>query len=296
MRKICNLVFFISTFFLLAAGALAQIALDVSLNRGTYLLFEPVYAKIVLRNYSGRTVVFGENEDLKGNLKFVIDMPPGNVSADLREESYNPLVGVVLAAGASEEVIVPVSRLYILNKPGDYRLKAIVTHKQFTSDYQSKTIGFSISNGLPVWERILGVPDVLLENNSSDKIPARTARIVRFGDGTKRVYALVIEDKKYVYGVIRIGYDIGNSPPQCEVDALSKIHIMLQAGPKIFSYFVYDVNAGLDEKEVYVKTNVPPTLVRNPENGTVIVAGGKKAVINVDYVEEQDGTPFLKED
>ena len=104
-----------------------------------------------------------------------------------------------------------------------------------------------------------------------------------------------IEDEKYVYGIARIGSDIGNFPPACEVDGLSRIHVLLQVSPNVYSYFIYDINCELAEKEVYVKTNTAPTIVMDTKEGMVVVVGGRKGMKDVDYVEE-NGRPVLTKD
>jgi hypothetical protein len=142
---------------------------------------------------------------------------------------------------------------------------------------------------MPVWNRIIGVPDIMIKEN--EKIVAtRRAQVVTFYDGINKFYSLVVDDDKYIYGVVRLGHDIGNFPPQCEVDGFSRIHILIQISPQVYSYFLFDYNAELDEKEVYIRDGVSPQLVRDPEEGTVLVVGGRKGVKDVDYVEK-DGMP-----
>ena len=137
----------------------------------------------------------------------------------------------------------------------------------------------------------MGVPD-LFKKKPDDFLPPRKAKIVTFNDGRDKVYCLILEDDKYVYGVARIGSDIGNFPPACEVDGLCRIHIIIQVSPNVFSYFIYDINCELREKEVYVKTRTVPTLVLDSREGAVVVVGGRKGVKDQDYAEE-NGIPVL---
>jgi len=273
-----------------ASSLQAQVSVGVAINRANYLLFESVYAKVVVRNYSGQALAFSDDAAATGSLKFFIEMPD-QTRAEMRKGAYNPLTGVIITPGATEEVLVPLTSLYVLTKPGNYRLRAIVGHKLLPTEYQSDTAGFTVCNGIPVWERTVGVPD-LFKKKDDEVLKPRKTKIVTFNDGKDKVYCLIIEDDKYVYGVARLGADIGNFPPMCEVDGLSRVHVMLQVSPNVFSYFIYDINCDLSEKEVYVKTNTVPTIILDSKEGSVVVIGGRKGLKDVDYVEE-NGKPVL---
>jgi len=261
----------------------AQVAVRIALNRINYILYENIFAKVELRNYSGRTIVFGENESLKGKLEFNIVLPDTH-QAMKSKKAFNPIAGMVLKPGATEEVIVPLNRIYMINKVGRYTARAVVSHHQFRQSYQSNSINFTVVNGMAIWERLVGMADIMNKKNEK-VIESRRVKILTFFDGRKKVYCLTVENDHLVFGVVRLGYDIGNFPPQIEVDGLSRIHILIQVSPQIFGYYIYDLDCKLDEKEVFVRAKTSPQLARDPKEGTVMVLGGKKAVKNIDYVE-----------
>jgi hypothetical protein len=201
--------------------------------------------------------------------------------------------GTILNPGASVDVIIPVSRMYHINKAGNYTIKTILSHPQLGKAYESKVAGFSVFNGITVWKRIVGVPDVL-NTNSGAKIKTRTIKVLTFYDGKKKMFALEIEDYKYIYGVVRLADDIGNKPPQCEIDGLSNIHILVQISPKVFAYYIYSLNCRLEEKKVYARSDdVNPRLVRNPDQGTVMIVGGRLANKGKDFIEDNYNPIFI---
>lgn len=272
----------------------AQFGLSLGLDRTSYLLHEPVYAKVYIRNYSGRGLVFGDNKALRGEISFVIFGPDGKQIKKFNEK-INPMNGTILNPGASTDVIVPVSRMYRINKAGNYTIKAVLSHSQLTRSYESKIGAFSVFNGIKVKKWIVGVPDVLNLDKKS-KIKTRTIKIMSFFDGKKKMFALKIEDPKYIYAVLRLADDIGGKRPECEIDGLSLIHILIQVSPKVYSYYVYNLNGQLEERDNYVKSeSINPRLFRNPEQGTVMVVGGRKAVKGRDFIEE-DYNPMFKND
>lgn len=274
-----------------ATVAQAQVGLRFALDRTSYLQFENIYARVEMRNYTGRTLVFGESEELRGDLEFWIDNPTGErVLPRASAQAHNPVQGTIVKPGATAEIVVPISRLYLIDKLGRHTVKAVLRHAMLPQEYESNTLNFTVVNGNPVWERIIGVPDIMLREEDSKTVATRRACILTFYDGINKVYSLIIDDDRYIYGVVRLGHDIGHFPPQSEVDGLSRIHILIQISPQVFSYFLFDHNAELDEKAVYVRTDVSPQLVRDPQEGTVLVVGGRKALKGVDYVEK-DGMP-----
>ncbi|MBN1864517.1 MAG: hypothetical protein JW808_06415 [Victivallales bacterium] len=272
----------------------AQLALSVGLDRDGYLLNEPVFAKVVVRNYSGRGLIFGENEALRGKIEFEIHSPDGRVLEPL-DYDFDPFEGAVLNPGVTMDFILPVSRMYPVTKAGSYSIKAVMSHNQLPSSYESKPNKFSVFNGITVWTRIIGMPDVLSLNPES-KIKSRTAKILSFFDGKKKIYALSIEDDRYIYGVLRLAPDIGGKKPDVEVDGLGRIHTLLQVGPNVYSYFVYNLDCRLEDRQNYVKADgVNPRLFRNEDQGTVTVIGGRKAIRNQDFIDE-DYNPFFPSD
>jgi hypothetical protein len=287
------LLFFFVALFSLCNQANAQFAVSMGLDRSSYLLHEPVFTKIFFRNYSGRGLIFGATKELKGNLEFVVHGPDGKILKPYNNK-LDPFRGIIVNPGASDEVIVPLSRIYHFPKAGNYSIKAILSHPQMEKSYQSKTGGFSVFNGIVVWQRIVGIPDVM-NLDSKSKIKTRTVKVLSFYDGKKKMFALRIEDYKYIYGVIRLADDIGNKPPQCEIDGLSRIHVLAQISPKVFSYYVYDMNCRLEEKANFMRSDqVNPRLVRNPKQGTVMVVGGRKAVKGRDFIEEDYNPMFIE--
>lgn len=279
---------------LLGANALkAQFGINLELNRENYLVHEPVFAKLSIRNYSGRALVFGEIPELKGDVSFEIYGPDGEIIRPYNTK-LNSMNNIVLNSGATTDVVVPLSRMYHFSRPGSYTVKALLSHPQISSTYVSKTQSFFIFNGFCVWERKVGVPD-LFNKNAGKQIKTRSVRLLNFYDNKRKLFALCIEDKKYVYGVVRLAPDIGNKPPQCQIDGLSLVHILIQISPKVFSYYVYDLNTRLQEHQYYARSNsINPRIVVDEKQGMVTVAGGRKAIQGQDFVED-DPSPVFKE-
>ena len=282
MRRKRILFYLLIIVFFCPVMVFAQLAIKLELNRKNYIRYENVYAKITLKNLSAHTLVFGSNPKLKGQLKLEIETPSGK-KAQLLGKNHSPLFGRVIELGKKESVIVPLSKMYNVRAIGEYKVRAVVAHSQLPDSYQSNLADFKVTAGTMAWKATVGVPTTgKLKDN--EKIKSRQYKLLSFFDDMNRVYCLMVEDKKYVYGVARIGYDIGNIKPECKIDRFSKIHILIQSSPQIYSYYVYDTDCHLDAKAVYKKTKTEPRLISNEDTGRVFVVGGEKAKEGSDYV------------
>lgn len=268
----------------------AQVGLMLYVNQSNYLQYEAVYAKVLFRNYSGHTLAFGDNEKLTGSLDFIIETPDKRF-AQKRKKEMPPIKGLILRPGETKDVIVKVSDYYKIVELGKYKIKAIVKHSQFASEYESNPVIFKVSKGIKVWEETVGVPN--MGDSENKKIASRTYKIVSLFDGKDKVFFMIIEDRDRIYSLKRIGYEMSSIRPECEIDSLSRLHILLKTSPSVYSYFVFDINGQLEEKEVYKKTSTEPRLIRNDDSGGVSVAGGRRARKDVEYKEEND-LPFLE--
>lgn len=291
-----NLLLPTLTVLLLAAnGAFAQLAIKMELNQQVYLQFEPVFAKINLRNFSGHPLIFGANQELKGRLSFAI-FGPGGTIINAKEGDEPSLTGMLLEPGKSKDIIVQVSLYYPFYAIGRYSVKAMVSHPQLANSFQSNTVAVTVSKGMPVWEHLFGVPQLIPDPQKVNApIQERLYKIYSLYDGAKNYFYLVVEDKDMVYGIQRIGVEMSRSRPVCEVDRLSRLHILVSTNPRVFSYFVFDPDGKQEKRAVYRKTTSTPTLVRNPETGEVLIVGGEEARKDVDYEEDPGTRPTTAE-
>lgn len=283
-------------FFLIFGGfsfhAAAQVALKVRMSQQYYLQYEPIYVQVTMRNVSGHPLAFGENQGLRGELRFEIDTPFINRYAALRGKETPTMKGIILQPGTSRTFTYNVTNYYDVRRLGGYSLKAVISHPQLKTAYESNTVHFSTVGGRTVWETVVGVP-TYLQKKVSDRIPTRNYRIVSYNTGKQVFYMLIIEDKERIYLVRRIGLDLGGDlRPKCAVDDLSRLNILIAANPKVYAYYQYDVTGKLEKKEVRIKSDTTPRLVVNKDVGTVVLSGGRRARRDLDYEEIKD-LPFI---
>ena len=272
--------------------ASAQIGLRLEASQLHFLQYEPVYVKVTIRNLSGHPLAFGEDIGLRGTLRFEISQGTSGRYALLKSKESPPLKGVILQSGASRDFTCNIGRFYDLRRLGSYTVKAVISHPQLKSSYESNSVQFSVVKGTEIWRTVVGVPKYLLKE-SANTIPSRQYRVVSYNTGKDFLYVLLIEDKDRVYLVRRLGLDLGEHlRPQCAVDDLSRLNLLIAASPKVFAFYQYDVTGRLEKKEVRIKSNSMPRLVVNQDVGTVVLSGGRRARRDMDY-EEIKELPFV---
>lgn len=286
MRNITRKIIFILLFACIISGTetlMADIAIKLELNRKNYLEYEPIYAKLTMRNDSGHVLAFGANEKLRGSVMFEINDKFNNLVKRKQGQKLD-IIGTIIKPGETKQMLVNLSKYYATMPKGEYAIIAYIKHAQLPLQYQSNKVFFNITGGHTVWHRTVGIPNFIKPNQG--KIRSRTYNLKTMFDGTNEMIFLTVEDKRMVYTVRKVGYTIGDSPPQCEIDLLSRLHLLLPISAKVFSYFIFDINGKMEKHEVYKRTATIPMLVRNQKNGTVIIAGGTRAHKNIDYYED----------
>lgn len=253
--------------------AFSQVSVLLETNRKNYHLYENVYIQLTLQNFSGTPLIFGNAEQLKGSITLEIKKP-GDQNSNQSEFVDVDINNMILRPGITEKTQINLGKYFILRDIGKYRIRAIVKHKQLENAYVSNMVQFDASKGFHVWDSTAGVPDLINENPNS-KIKSISYKIDSMFDGRDRVYYLTIEDDKNIYTVSRIGQDFGSKPPQCKIDYLSSLHILIQDSSKMFTYLVFEPSGAKVKQQTYKKTKISPYLSVDPDTGKVVVLGGE---------------------
>lgn len=274
------------TLFLLVFSSYAQLAMNLKLNGQSYIKHEKIYARLTVKNQSGQTIVFGSNEKLKGEISLKIETIKGETPKIVQAPVYE-INDIILHAGERHTFDIPITRYYEFPNDGKYRLKAVVTYSQLPKAYETSQVEFSIVSGNTVWSTLVGVP-----MDDDQQIDQRRYSIISYFDGSSKIFCLLVDDEKRIYGLTKVGFDIGTVKPQCEIGRLSNLHLLIQNSATIFSYFVYDINCKLEDKEVYKKADehTIPQLVKDEKTGRIHVVGGILAVEGEDYFEKKESS------
>ncbi len=294
MKKIIFLILAV-----LCCGELsAQLAVSMEIAQYNYLAFEPVFVRLSVKNFSAHAVAFGNNERMKGTLKFEIE-PEGKTNKKMippiNPGNLPPLTGSIILPGATQEYTFNLTEYYDLSQPGRYSIRAVIRHGLFTDEYISADRYITITRGVTLWKQTVGVPTLggVKNDDSEKKVKQRNYSIVSYNTGKVQVLNLLIDDKNLVYANRRIAFDLGPEfKPQCQIDFLSRLHIIVAASNRVFAYYTFNLDGKLDDRKILLKTSATPKLVTDPKNGYVTVIGGREAIPDQDYEDIRD-LPFL---
>jgi len=260
--------------------ARAQIGIAIRADVTKYLCYEPIEITVIMRNYSGNTLVFnGRDASDRGYLKFEVDTP-SEVTVGRLDSKANPVENMILGAGDTQTLKLVLNELFSMQGAGRYRIKAKVGHHRLQSDYESNVVTVDVRKGIPMITRTIGLP----AKDHVGPIRSVEAVLLLLNDTAGSMYCLRVEDDKQVYGTVRVAPYISGTKPQMDADANSDIHILIQSRPRLYSYSVYtlaNLVLRLRQERYYVGEPTAPRLTREP--GFLKAVGGRLAVEGVDY-------------
>ena len=284
MNKTFLILLTVTGTFLFSYQTFAQLAMSLELNSKNYISYEKIYARLTIKNQSGQALIFGSNKKLQGKISFKIETIQGEPPVKLEKPQFE-IRDILLKAGDKHTFNIPITKYFEFPSNGKYRIRAVVSHTLLPKNYLTEPVEFNIVKGNTIWKTSVGVP-----LSGTDKIDLRKYNIISYFDGKYKIFCLLIDDDKHIYGLTKIGYDIGTIKPECQIDRLSKLHILVQNSTDIFSYFIYDVNCTLEQKEVYKRLDeyTIPHLLKDDGTGRLNVVGGTIAIKEEDYFEHNE--------
>ena len=265
------------------AGALlfGQLGMSLEINRSKFLQFEPVYAKITFRNDTGKALLFGKSPRLQGFLMFEIS-GAGQRFVSKRPNKEISIDGLILRPGEIRSIIVPINEFYNIDQLDNYKIHAYVSHAMLSKEYKTPDRFFQVEHGAVIWKKSVGIPEIYEKVGSRND--ERTYEIRTMYEKQRRYYYLVVSDDKNVYGVVRLGHQMGYEKLQVEVDMLSRIHVLVPVTPKVFHYLSFSIDGANVNNTFWKTSSTIPQLYRNPKTGVVTRIGGTEAIKGRDFI------------
>ncbi|MDD4180513.1 MAG: hypothetical protein PHE87_02685 [Victivallaceae bacterium] len=265
-----------------------QISIDLSLSDYKFIRYEPIVARVLMRNDSGRPLVFGDANQLRGELFFEIVDSRG-VQIQLRDKKVPKISQTLLKSGqTSDEYLVDLNEYYHLSKPGNYRIYCWISHPMLIENYKSpKSIPFIVEAGQERWRVATGLSDLLGQGNDKQVHKMYYVLLSIYKHSCNSLY-LQIEDDKKVYALRQIGEELGKDGIDRDVDRFSNLHMIIPLSSKVYRYLVITLNGKIETSEMYRKSKTIPRLGRDEKTGRVFIAGGEKAIPGIDYEKPQE--------
>lgn len=260
------------------APARAQILVDIKLKRSLYVRYEPLVCTVTITNMSGRTLDLSDTARDRWfgfNIETVDGRPIPPVNPDYSNDPMQIQNGQKISRSVNLTPLFPISEF------GTYRIRAAVYSSQLGKYFESPNLNVDITEGRPLAEQTVGVPEGAGEGKS------RTFTVLAHRLALTTVLYLRVEDKDdgKVYCTTQLGRYITSGSPEMKFDSNNNVHILQNAAPKAFLYSIFDINGKVIKQQGYQSGKERPRLVRKSD-GSLDVADGVPYDVNAKPPEQ----------
>lgn len=243
----------------------AQLVVQATLPRTTYLPGEVVTMEVSVTNQSGRPVAFGTH-DGRSWLSVEVNDVEGRPLSDSSDVVTDPFL---LRNGETCAFEVPISAMADLLREGSYRARAKVFYPALDGEFVTDWRRIRVREGAVLWEETIGLP-----TQAQGEGRHRTFRVIR---GRIREFSVLFVDvsepqRHQKYAVFPLGSFIENTRPKIELDRNAVLHVLFQANPSRFVYLQVDHMGNLIEDRQMSADAGRPRLALG-EDGTVSFTG-----------------------
>lgn len=260
--------FLLSLLLLLFCAPLsqAQLLVDLQIKRRLFIAYEPIVATVTIRNLSGRDLPL-EDEPGRPWFSFQIQKDHRSILPLDADYKLNP---VIIPAGESIQRKLLINTLYSLSDYGLYRLRATVYFGAIDKYFQSSQATVEITDGKPIWQQTIGVPDGQENAGATRHVSLLSFRKVKHTELYVRVQDT---ETGAVFCTQPIGRYITGVEPEVQLDRQNCIHILHLNGPKLFLHTLIGPNGEFISQQTYLAEPYRPTL-RIRKHGDVAIRGG----------------------
>jgi hypothetical protein len=250
-----------------AAGAEAQVQVDLKFKRLQYIAHEPVVAIVAITNLAGRDIEL-HNADGQSWLGFEITGSEEQPIAPLSEANREPPLKI--QAGQRVTRQIDLTPLYPVYEYGAYHVRTNIYFADLGKFFYSSTRVFEVTDARPIWQQTVGIPDGA---GASGDVRTYSLMTNRFPDHTSLYVRVQDKDTGIVYATYSLGRTISFEQPQAEIDRDNQLHVLHCAAPRAWSYARIGLNGQLLTHSSFMETKTRPHLVHSGK-GEVAVQGG----------------------
>ena len=253
-----------------AASSSAQVNATLEIDKSRLLPRQTFVARLKIVNFSGQTLVFGEDNNW---LQFEIETETGEVVTPIAEP---PKVEGRFTVESSIRATkrIDLAPYYALEKAGNYKLIAKVYVKQWKRSLPVKPVKFTVSNGSILWHRTFGLP---VKEGEPAGQPKQRRYVLQQAKNLRMMtlYARVDDGPgARVHRVFPVCPMVAFNDPTAQVDPTGNLHILCQSGARTYNYTVLDPDGKIRIRHHYQIVGSRPRL--NFKDGKIHVAGGLK--------------------
>jgi len=279
MKKIFSLLLIFSAAFAQDLRAqndgVSGVSVELTTEQDQFLSNEELRLGVRIINRSGQTLNFGKGNDW---LTFTVQARDNYVVSQLGEV---PVAGEFsLDSSLAGTKRVNLTPYFDFRQTGRYEVTATVKIPQWNKEVSSKPKVFDIINGTKLREFEFGIP---LSKNATNAQPEMRKYILQQAIYLKQMklyLRLTDANETTVLKVFPIAPLVSFSQPEAQVDRLSNLHVLSQAGAHSFNYSIINPDGEIAVRQVYDYVTKRPTLRANADGKISVVGGSRRITAN----------------
>jgi hypothetical protein len=254
----------------------AQLAVQLSMERDTLMLFESIPVVATIHNFSGRTIELAGRGETPW-LSFLVSDEGG---ATIAEVARLPVLeATTIPPGRTVSRTVNLLPYYDLRQRGTFTIRAVVDNEGVRAI--SSPMKFTLMNGQELWRQTAGLPPAPGQTNEE----YRTYSLLTLRIGHENILYVGVQNeaRALIYSMIPLGDSLSLGEPSAKTDAAGHAHVLYRSGPRSYSYAEVDPEAKVLKRAVYSDLLSVPHLMTD-EDGLVSVLGGEQTYPRIERV------------
>jgi len=251
-----------------AANLCAQVDVDITMDRETFLPGEPIEVAVRFANFSGGPIELGAQPDW---LQFTVERIGGGGQAVNKLKDPPESGAFTLEQSTRGKLRWNLTPLFALEDPGSYRVFATV-HLPGAEVQSTAPVSFDIVMGAALHEpREVGVklPDGSIERRKY------VLQQVNFLKRLQLYLRITDSSESRTHAIIPMGSTVTFDRPQWVVDRETRFHVLHRTTQGVFAYHVFRGDGALLVRQLWIGDPRPELQIVN-EAGEVGVRKGQR--------------------
>jgi hypothetical protein len=262
-----------------AAGAHAQLGVELQIKRRIFMAHEPILATVVVHNNAGRDIMLADTEEGGPWFSFHITAENGRMIPP--RDSHYEVEPLQVKSGETVKRTVNLTALFPLGDFGTYQVKAAVFYPPVGKYFSSKFDHFGVMEGRVVWRQTVGVPEGTEGSGRTRLFSLLTMEM----DKGKALYVRVeSDDDGVIYGCYNLGSMLQGPEPDAKFDSGNNLAVLQLVGPKTYRLSRIGINGNFIDRATYVTPKSQPYL-RRTTTGALQIVGAVRQEENVARAE-----------
>jgi hypothetical protein len=252
----------------LIASASAQITVEISTPRRSFILGEAIPLKISITNVSGQPLALSDGSRSNWLTLNVFDSNGNPISG-----AASIKVGTMkIPVGQTASCSIDLNSAFPMERMGNYSTSAIVRlpGQEANQGYSSNRCSLMLDQGRIYWKQTVGVPGKAGQNNEY--------RVIIYDrDGASYLYTQLYDLRT---GGCRNTYNLGSflsfQPPSVSLDTALNLHVLYLMSPDVWGHFAMTAAGKMQGRDLYRSGDAGKPILYTTRDGKVAVANAAR--------------------